>query len=144
MTTMSVVGECFFWYRLTRVVPDKFHRAVKRLCLCVCVTTTTTTTITTTITFAFSAMMLLIGRQEGHEACKKLSGGMMAWLSIWGEMQICRWPSRYHCHSLSLTAGNPDWFWFYLSGTDSPGTTTTTTTILRLSGLCRDDRLSWY
>jgi len=33
---MSVVGECFFWYRLTRVVPDNFHRAVKRLC-CVCV-----------------------------------------------------------------------------------------------------------
>ena len=36
MTTMRVVGECFFWYRLTRVFPDKFHRAVKRLC-CVCV-----------------------------------------------------------------------------------------------------------
>jgi len=36
MTTMRVVGECFFWYRLTRVFPDKFHRAVKRLCvLCV-------------------------------------------------------------------------------------------------------------
>jgi len=34
---VSVVGECFFWYRLTRVVPDKFHRAVKRLCVCVCV-----------------------------------------------------------------------------------------------------------
>ena len=30
------MGECFFWYRLTRVFPDKFHRAVKRLC-CVCV-----------------------------------------------------------------------------------------------------------
>jgi len=29
------VGECFFWYRLTRVFPDKFHRAVKRLCVCV-------------------------------------------------------------------------------------------------------------
>jgi len=27
------VGECFFWYRLTRVVPDKFHRAVKWLCV---------------------------------------------------------------------------------------------------------------
>jgi len=27
----------FFWYRLTRVFPDKFHRAVKRLCVCVCV-----------------------------------------------------------------------------------------------------------
>jgi len=37
MTTISVVGECFFWYRLTRVVPDNFHRAVKRLCVCVCV-----------------------------------------------------------------------------------------------------------
>ena len=36
MTTMRVVGECFFWYRLTRVFPDKFHRAVKRLCVCVC------------------------------------------------------------------------------------------------------------
>ena len=37
MTTMSVVGECFFWYWLSRVVPDEFHRAVKRLCVCVCV-----------------------------------------------------------------------------------------------------------
>jgi len=37
MTMMSVVGECFFWYRLTRVVPDQFHRAVKWLCVCVCV-----------------------------------------------------------------------------------------------------------
>ena len=34
MTMMRVVGECFFWYRLTRVFPDKFHRAVKRLCVC--------------------------------------------------------------------------------------------------------------
>jgi len=28
--------------------------------------------------FAFSALTLLIGRQEGHPACKKLSGGMLA------------------------------------------------------------------
>ena len=27
------------------------------------------------LTFAFSALMLLVGRQEGHPACKKLSGG---------------------------------------------------------------------
>jgi len=27
---------------------------------------------------AFSALTLLIGRQEGHPACKKLSGGMLA------------------------------------------------------------------
>jgi len=30
--------------------------------------------------FAFSALMLLVGRQEGHPACKKLfSGGMLQW-----------------------------------------------------------------
>ena len=27
------MGECFFWYRLTWVVPDKIQRAVKRLCV---------------------------------------------------------------------------------------------------------------
>jgi len=31
--------------------------------------------------FAFSALTLLVGRQEGHPACKKLSGGMLAWWS---------------------------------------------------------------
>ena len=30
---------------------------------------------------AFSALMLLVGRQEGHPTCKKLSRGMLAWLS---------------------------------------------------------------
>ena len=29
---------------------------------------------------AFSALTLFVGRQEGHPACKKLSGGMLAWL----------------------------------------------------------------
>jgi len=32
--------------------------------------------------FAFSALMLLVGRQEGHPACKNLSGGVLAWLSV--------------------------------------------------------------
>ena len=26
--------------------------------------------------------MLFVGRQEGHSACKKLSGGVLAWLSV--------------------------------------------------------------
>jgi len=43
--------------------------------------------------FAFSDLMLLVGRQEGHPACKNLSGGVLAWLSVWGEVQICIWPS---------------------------------------------------
>jgi len=42
---------------------------------------------------AFSALTLLVGRQEGHPACKKLSGGVMAWLFVWIEVQICIWPS---------------------------------------------------
>jgi len=28
---------------------------------------------------SFSALTLLVGRQEGHPACKKLSGGVLAW-----------------------------------------------------------------
>ena len=37
---------------------------------------------------AFSALT-----QEGHPACKKLSGGVLAWLSVWSEVQTCIWLS---------------------------------------------------
>ena len=50
---------------------------------------------------AFSALTPLVGRQEGHPACKKMSGGVLAWLSVWSEVQTCIWPSWCHCHSLS-------------------------------------------
>jgi len=33
-------------------------------------------------------LTLLVGRQEGHPACKKLSGGVLAWLSVWSEMPL--------------------------------------------------------
>jgi len=39
--------------------------------------------------FAFSALTLLVGRQEGHPACKKRSGGVLAWLSVWSKVQTC-------------------------------------------------------
>jgi len=42
---------------------------------------------------AFSALTLLVGRQEGHPACKKQSGGVLAWLSVCSEVQTCIWPS---------------------------------------------------
>ena len=48
--------------------------------------------------------MLLVGQQEGHPACKKLSGGVLAWLSVWSKVQTCIWPSRCHFHSLSLAS----------------------------------------
>ena len=53
---------------------------------------------------AFSALTLLVGRQEGHSACKNLSGGVLAWLSVWSEVQTCIRPSWYYCHSLSLAS----------------------------------------
>jgi len=43
--------------------------------------------------YAFSALTLLVGRQEGHPACKKMSGGVLVWLSVWSEVQTCIWPS---------------------------------------------------
>jgi len=43
--------------------------------------------------YAFSALTLLVGRQEGHPARKKQSGGVLAWLSVWSEVQTCIWPS---------------------------------------------------
>ena len=49
-------------------------------------------------------MTLLVGQQEGHPACKKLSGGVLAWLSVWSKVQTCMWPSWCHCHSLSLAS----------------------------------------
>jgi len=67
-----------------------------------------------TILTTFSALTLLVGQPEGHPACKKLSGGVMAWLSIWSEVQTCLWPSWCHC---LLLQWYPDWF--YLSGIDS-------------------------
>ena len=36
----------------------------------------------------FSALTLLVGWQKGHLACKKLSGEVLAWLSVWSEMQM--------------------------------------------------------
>ena len=38
---------------------------------------------------AFSALTLLVWRQKGHPACKKQSGGVLAWLSVWSEVQTC-------------------------------------------------------
>jgi len=38
------------------------------------------------VVIAFSALTLLVGWQEGHPACKKLSRGVLAWLSVCSEV----------------------------------------------------------
>ena len=63
-----------------------------------------------------SPALLSVGRQEGHPACKKLSDGVLAWFSVWNEVQPCIWPSWCHCHSLSLASVKsrlvlPFWYW---------------------------------
>ena len=40
-----------------------------------------------------STSMPLVGRQEGHPVCKKLSGGVLACLSVRSEVHICVWSS---------------------------------------------------
>jgi len=72
-------------------------------------------TTLTTGDSASSALTLLVGRQEGHPACKKLSGGVLALLSLWSGVQTCIRPSWCHCHSLSLASvksrlGLPFWY----------------------------------
>ena len=43
--------------------------------------------------YLFSALTLLVSRQEGHPACKKLSGGVLVWWKVWSKVQTCIWPS---------------------------------------------------
>jgi len=63
--------------------------------------------------FAFSALTLLVGRQEGHPACKKLSGGLLVWLSVWSDLdmvQLMPLPLTVSCFS-KIQIGLPFWYW---------------------------------
>ena len=40
----------------------------------------------------------------GIRPVKKLSSGVLAWLSVWSEVHTCIRPSWCHCHSLSLAS----------------------------------------
>jgi len=61
-------------------------------------------------------MTLLVGRQEGHQACKKTewwgagTKGMLAWLSVWSEVQttvaFCRMLAVAHCGPIPTTCGS--------------------------------------
>ena len=57
--------------------------------------------------FAFSALTLLVGHQEEHPASKKLSDGVLAWLSVWSVVQMICISSRCHCHPII------SWCWRY-------------------------------
>ena len=104
----------------------------------------------------FSAMTLLVGRQEGHPACKKQnSGGVLAWLSVWSKVQTCIWPIWCHCHSLSLASVKsrlvlPFWYqltWVVPEKGPLNGCVCVYVVCSRMSGLCNETaacrRISW-
>ena len=44
-----------------------------------------------------------LGSRKGIRPVKN-SAGVLAWLSVWSEVQSCVWPSWCHCHSLALAS----------------------------------------
>jgi len=52
-----------------------------------------------------------LGGRKGNRPVKHMSVGVLAWLSVWSEVQICISPSWCHCCSLSLAPVNPDWLY---------------------------------
>jgi len=67
------------------------------------------------LTFAFSTLTLLVGHQEEHQVAKELSDVVLAWLSVWSEVQIIgMWFSYCHCHPIiscfiKIQNGLPFW-----------------------------------
>ena len=103
-----------FTFLVTAHLGNPGKGAIKRVCVCVCAVKKNPevgirripayTPQYTTGCYPFSALTLLVGRQEGHPACKNRSGGVLAWLFFWSEVQTCMWLSWCHCHSLSLAS----------------------------------------
>ena len=58
-----------------------------------------------------------LGGRKGIRPVKN-SGAVLAWLSVWSEVQTCIWPSWCHCHSLSLASVKSRlvlFFWYRLT-----------------------------
>ena len=59
-----------------------------------------------------------LGGRKGIRPVKKLSGGVLAWLSVWSEVQTCIWPSWWtatHCLLLSVKSRSVLPFWYWLT-----------------------------
>ena len=66
---------------------------------------------------SFSALMLLVGRQEGHPACKKTEWWGAGVLSVWSEVQLMPLPLTVSCFS-EIQIG---FTFLVLAHPDSPG-----------------------
>ena len=101
----SFVGRNVFYYVSSCLSWPQFPGAYFHFC-CMCF-------------FAFSALALLVGRQEGHLACKKLSCGVLHGYLSGARCRLVYGPADATATHCLLLQYNPDWF--YLSGTGSPG-----------------------
>ena len=66
-----------------------------------------TQTPTAYLSFTSPIMVLWrcwLGGRKGIRPAKKMSGGVLAWLSVCSKLQTCICPSWCHCHSLSLAS----------------------------------------
>jgi len=73
------------------------------------------------VKYAFSALMLLVEWLKGHPVCKNLSGEVLAWLSVWSEVQMmCIWCSWCHCHPIICCSSKIQNGLPYLTGVGLP------------------------
>jgi len=93
------VGECFFWYRLTRVFLDKFHRAVKRLCVvCVCVSVCNRPTRSTQPCIplrSLNQVPALTGWRNGMNVTSAVWSNRL-WHVRSDSSEACLWTAIYH------------------------------------------------
>jgi len=88
--------KSYFFHNQMHFLPNQNHgviHAKKGKPMSYCSYLFYTQYVTGIIYCFISALMLLVGWQEGHPACKRLSGGVLAWLSVWSKLQACMWPS---------------------------------------------------
>ena len=69
-------------------------------------------TATATSLQCFDALGL--GGRKGTRPVKKLSGGVLAWLSVRSEVQTCIWSADATATHCLLLQYNPDWFYTFL------------------------------
>ena len=74
------------------------------VCLWLCVQCVVSNFYFATVSMPSVLWRCWLGDRKGIRSVKKLSGGMLVWLSVWGKVQTCIWPSWCHCHSLSLAS----------------------------------------
>ena len=95
MIRMGVTGWMFLLVPAYPGSPGQ--KAVKRMCVCVVQTHTVPSVL----------WRCWLGGRKGTRPVKKLSGGVLAWLFVWSEVQTCIWPSWCMSAPLSRQTTTP-------------------------------------